>query len=272
MRCEMSSDEKRLGTYTSGNLDEYLKEVAKEYRKMGGKSMPAEIILIGGAAVIANYGFREMTTDIDAIIHATSAMKDAINIVGDRHHLQNGWLNTDFLRTASYSPKLEQYSTYYRTFGGVMSVRTVQAEYLIAMKLRSGRLYKNDQSDIVGILEEHVNRGEPIAMDRITQAVTNLYGGWEQIPESSRLFLQKITKSGNYQKEYGVARQEEINNKKRLIEFEDKYPGVTTSENVDKIIKNLKKKDQDRSKTIGVLLRRKQEVEQEVEEEEDLER
>lgn len=114
--------------------------------------------------------------------------------------------------------------------------------------------------------------GEPIAMDRITQAVTNLYGGWEQIPESSRLFLQKITKSGNYQKEYGVARQEEINNKKRLIEFEDKYPGVTTSENVDKIIKNLKKKDQDRSKTIGVLLRRKQEVEQEVEEEEDLER
>lgn len=69
-----------------------------------------------------------------------------------------------------------------------------------------------------------------------------------------------------------MARQEEINNKKRLIEFEDKYPGVTTSENVDKIIKNLKKKDQDRSKTIGVLLRRKQEVEQEVEEEEDLER
>lgn len=62
MRCEMSSDEKRLGTFTSGNLDEYLKEVAKEYRKMGGKSMPAEIILIGGAAVIANYGFREMTT------------------------------------------------------------------------------------------------------------------------------------------------------------------------------------------------------------------
>ena len=41
MRCEMSSDEKRLGTFTSGNLDEYLKEVAKEYRKMGGKSMPA---------------------------------------------------------------------------------------------------------------------------------------------------------------------------------------------------------------------------------------
>ena len=53
--------------------------VTKEYKKMGGKAMPAELILIGGAAVIANYGFREMTTDIDAIIHAASVMKDAIN-------------------------------------------------------------------------------------------------------------------------------------------------------------------------------------------------
>lgn len=31
--------------FNKDNLDEYLKEVAKEYRKMGGKSMPAGIIL-----------------------------------------------------------------------------------------------------------------------------------------------------------------------------------------------------------------------------------
>lgn len=148
----MSSDS---SVFTGENLNDYLKAVAKEYKKMGGKAMPAELILIGGAAVIANYGFREMTTDIDAIIHAASVMKDAINSVGDQYHLQNGWLNTDFMRTASYSPKLDQYSTYYRTFGGILSVRTVQAEYLIAMKLRSSRLYKNDRSDIAGILAEH---------------------------------------------------------------------------------------------------------------------
>lgn len=35
----------------------YLKELAKEFRKLNGKTMPAEIILIGGAAVLANYGF-----------------------------------------------------------------------------------------------------------------------------------------------------------------------------------------------------------------------
>lgn len=64
--------------FTKNNLDEYLKELGKEYRRLNGKSMPAEIILIGGAAIIANYGFRDMTTDVDAVILAASSMKDAI--------------------------------------------------------------------------------------------------------------------------------------------------------------------------------------------------
>ena len=34
--------------FTKDNIDLYLKEVAKEYRKQVGKGMPAELILIGG--------------------------------------------------------------------------------------------------------------------------------------------------------------------------------------------------------------------------------
>ena len=232
----MSSDS---SVFTGENLNDYLKAVAKEYKKMGGKAMPAELILIGGAAVIANYGFREMTTDIDAIIHAASVMKDAINSVGDQYHLQNGWL------------------------------RTVQAEYLIAMKLRSGRLYKNDRSDIAGILAEHEKRGEPITMDRITQAVTNLYGGWEQISASSQLFIQQIMQNGEYQKTYGAIRQEEQDNKELLISFESKYPGATTSENVERIITDFKKK-QKRNQTLNWLKNQKQENAQDIEADDEL--
>mgnify|MGYP000190523015 CR=1 FL=1 len=105
--------------FTKDNLDGYLKELSKEFRKMNGSRMPAEIILIGGAAVLINYGFREMTYDMDAIIQASSSMKDAINHVGDRMGLPNGWLNTDFMKTASYTPKLIQYSQYYKTFSNV---------------------------------------------------------------------------------------------------------------------------------------------------------
>ncbi len=39
---------------------------------------------------IANYGFREMTYDIDAVITASSARMEAVNAVGDRLSLPNG--------------------------------------------------------------------------------------------------------------------------------------------------------------------------------------
>ena len=53
--------------FNKENIDGYFHELAKEFRKLNGKSIPAEIILIGGAAVIANYGFREMTYDVHTI-------------------------------------------------------------------------------------------------------------------------------------------------------------------------------------------------------------
>ena len=162
--------------FNKENLDIYLKALGKEYSKLGDRKMPAELILIGGAAILENYGFRDMTTNVDAIIHASSAMKDAIRKVSNDYSLPNDWLNADFVKTASYSDKLVQYSVHYRTFYGALNVRTITAEYLIAMKLRSGRKYKNDLSDIIGILAEHEKRGTVIIYEQIDTAVINLYG------------------------------------------------------------------------------------------------
>ena len=94
--------------FTKDNLDLYMKEVAKAFRKRSGKSIPAEIVLIGGAAVVINYGFREMTYDMDAIINASSSMKDAIGYVGDKYNLPYGWMNDDFMKTDSYTPRISQ--------------------------------------------------------------------------------------------------------------------------------------------------------------------
>ena len=41
-------------SFTKDNLDNYLKELAKEYRRVAGKNMPAEIVLAGGAAILVN--------------------------------------------------------------------------------------------------------------------------------------------------------------------------------------------------------------------------
>ena len=236
----MSSE--NMNFFTKENLNTYLKELGKEYRRLNGKTIPAEIVLIGGAAIIANYGFRDMTTDVDAVIHASSSMKDAINHVGDKFRLPNGWLNADFMYTGSYSPKLDEYSVYYREFSNVLKVRTISAEYLIAMKLRSGRGYKKDLSDIIGILAEHEKRDTPLTMTDIDKAVINLYGSWDEIPANSKTFIEDTMKRGNYEQVYDIVSAEEKHSKELLVKFEQDYPGIVNTENVNDILRNLKKK------------------------------
>ncbi len=247
----MSTDNQK--TFNKENLDLYLKELGKEYRKLVGKGMPTEIILIGGAAILANYGFREMTTDVDAVIKAASSMKDAINKVGDKFNLPNGWLNADFMKTSSYTPKLSDYSVYYKEFSNVLQVRTVSAEYLIAMKLMAGRKYKNDLSDIVGILAEHEKQDKAITLEMIKTAVTNLYGGWDKLTSDSRDFIEDIMENGNFEQLYKTVSDEEKKSKETLLEFQQDYPGVTTTENVDSILSNLKKKQSSKAEILGKL-------------------
>lgn len=229
-------------SFTKENIDTYLKELAKEFRRLNGKLMPAEIILVGGAAILTNYDFRDMTTDIDAVIHAASSMKDAINKVGDKFNLPNGWLNADFIHTGSYSPKLDEFSVYYKIFYGVLSVRTISAEYLIAMKLRSGRKYKNDLSDVIGILAEHEKKGTPITLEKIDTAVVNLYGGWDNFPEDSKPFIENALKTGDFDNVYSLVKKDEIESKDVLIGFEKEHPKVANESNINDILKSLRAK------------------------------
>lgn len=55
---------------TSDNINDIFKDLAKSYKKVS--RTPAEITLVGGAAILVNYGFRQQSNDVDAIIHASS--------------------------------------------------------------------------------------------------------------------------------------------------------------------------------------------------------
>jgi len=228
--------------FTKESLDYYLKELAKEFRKRNGTKVPAEIILIGGAAVLANYGFREMTYDIDAVITASSAMKEAINVVGDRLGLPNGWLNTDFKSTSSYSLKLAQYSQHYRIYSNILNIRTVKAEYLVAMKLVSGRRYKKDLSDIVGILNEQEKSGQPLSYEKINRAVNALYGGWEAISEYSINVLRAALDTDNLSELFEKQMQEEDEAKETVLIIKQKYPQTVTNSNMNDIIEQALKR------------------------------
>ena len=226
---------------TKENLDTYLKELAKQFRKLNGKAMPAEITLIGGASILINYGFRDSTYDVDALIQASSAMKDAINYVTDTLGLPNGWLNEDFKNTKSYTPRMVNYSKYYRTFSNVLVVRTITGEYLVAMKLMAYRQYKHDISDIVGILREQKNSGDPLTLERIDKAVKDLYDNWDNLPENAKNMIESILANEDMDALYEAYANEEAAAKDALITFEDKYPDVLKEDNLADILNHLLK-------------------------------
>ncbi len=244
--------------FTKENIDTFLKELAREYRKQAGKAVPAELILIGGASVLINYGFRDMTTDIDALIHASSAMKAAIRLVGDRFSLPNDWLNADFKQTDSYSPRLPEFSAYYKTWANILTVRTISAEYLVAMKLRSGRQYKSDLSDVIGILAEHEKRGTPLRIEQIRKAVSDLYGSWDRLPETSQAFIQHVFEAGQIEQLYSQIATDEKDTRTLLIRFEQDYPNVLKRENADSVAEALQKKT-DRASLLASLRERERE-------------
>ena len=226
---------------TKKNLDSYLLKLGKEFRKLNKKTMPAEIILIGGASILANYGFRDLTYDIDAIIAASSVMKDAINRVGDELGLPNGWLNTNFIKTTSYSDKLCEVSIYYKTFSNILTVRTIAAEYLIAMKLMSGRQYKFDMSDIVGILLEHQRLGKTISLEQIQKAFIKLYGSLSVMPSISKEFIEGIINSLDLESDYLKVRSREKIAKEAVINFNKDNSGIKNADTINKVIEQAKK-------------------------------
>jgi hypothetical protein len=225
------------------NIDLYLKELAKVLKKLNGNKTPAEIILVGGASVLTGYNFRKSTNDIDAIILASSALKEAIRIISDKFQIPGNWLNTDFKNTKSYTSKLRGVSVFYKNYFNILEIRKVDSEYLIAMKLMAGRNYKHDLSDIVGIFWKKQETGNPIKREHIQNAVSTLYNGWNEIPENSKIFIDKVFECTDYKKLYFETKNKENNANNMLKEFNIKYPDIITKDNADIILKQLQKKE-----------------------------
>ena len=216
------------------SVDKYLAELSKELKKEYGKRASFELIVVGGASIVMNYDFRSLTTDIDHVVSGGS-IKDAVHRVADKFGISDGWLNSDFRTTASYSPKLIQYSKPYKCFNQILNVRTVQAEYLLAMKLVSFRSYKRDRSDIIGILDSHNKRGEPISLEKVDVAVKNLYGGWDIVSDEAKEFITKaLTMDYDEEIKYENQNNEIVKNIKQISNLK--------SEDVDEVVKMIREK------------------------------
>ena len=101
-----------------------------------------------------------------------------------------------------FSNKLYELSSFYKAYKNILTIRTIKDEYLIAMKLVSGRIYKNDISDIIGIINESKKSTNPISYDMVDKTINDLYGGWELLNKNIIATLNKILESKNLDEIY----------------------------------------------------------------------
>lgn len=238
---------KQYNQINKGNIYEILKVFAKEYKKSNGKQ-PIEIIIVGGGSILINYGFRDMTQDLDIAIPRTTDLHDAISHVADAYNLNPDWMNTDFKNTASYSSNLSLYSKHFCSFnGGIVEFRTINDEYLIAMKMVALRRYRSDFSDIIGILAENKENETPISYQQIETAFQNLYGikalnnlDTEIVKTIKNLCNSSADKLRKY---YTEEKLNESSIYKNLTDIDAKYEGLVTEANIEKIIDDIRLKN-----------------------------
>lgn len=203
-----------LFNLTKDELENIFKEMAKQLkRKLKGKDFSYELIIVGGASVLLNYSFRMSTIDIDCLDINDALMNEIVNEVGNKFHLPNGWINTDFMKTKSYTTKLVQYSSFYKSYGNnTLVIRTIKDEYLIAMKMVAARNYQHDISDIYGIINECHN----ISFSKIERAILDLYGSIDFVEKRIMKFVNDVFT--NPPISFVDLKREEENNKAVMLE------------------------------------------------------
>ena len=203
-----------LYSFTKQQLDNIFKDIAKELKKkLKNRQFSYELIIVGGASILLNYSFRMSIIDIDCLDVNDALMNEIVNEVWNKYHLPNGWINTDFIKTNSYTPKLIQYSEFYKSYAhGVLVVRTIKNEYLIAMKMVAARKYKHDYSDIFGIIKEN----NSLSLEKIKIAIIDLYGSLDVISEEMMQFVVNLF--NNPFLDYAELEMQKEHNKETIVQ------------------------------------------------------
>ena len=161
-------------SYKKEDVERFLAQLSREIKKQFNRKTKVELIIVGGASVILNYGFRKTTMDIDAYISAGTSIKVAIYKIAEDNNISEEWLNSDSLKTSSFTHKLTEVSKYYKTYNQVLDVRTISDEYLVAMKLEAFRKYKYDLSDAFYVIKA-MKGSQSDNVDKVKKAYNYLY-------------------------------------------------------------------------------------------------
>ena len=149
---------------------------------------------------------------------------------------------SDIIKTASHSDALSEVSKHLWTLNnGTLEIRTVTGVYLIAMKLISHRDYRNDISDVIGILLEEREAGVSITYDDLVKAYQKLYRC--DIPEKTAKMVKEYLElpTSKLKEFYVKQRNSEQEIGERVITYIDDGMDINTR-NVEDVITAIKNK------------------------------
>jgi hypothetical protein len=147
-------------------IAQYLRELAD---LLGEKGSPEKVIVVGGA-LLAHYGIREGTRDVDSAHQFGEELQSAAAEVAIRHDLAPDWLNA---RAAPFRPvTLDESDCEVILERGRLLVLAAPVDQVFLMKLNSARA--TDQADLV-IIWPHT---------RFSTAKEVVTAYWEAFPEA----------------------------------------------------------------------------------------
>lgn len=155
---------------TKEDIEKYLNEVNK---KLAERGKYGEIIMAGGASLTVIFNARNSTHDIDALFRPSKELREIISEIANEHNLKDDWLNDGVKGFFTDKMKADLYKEYSN-----LSVYSIDAEGLLALKLTSARLDSNDMKDSItlmkylnikneeqlfGIIEKYTNKNQQTA-------------------------------------------------------------------------------------------------------------
>lgn len=126
------------------DIEKYLKEINIKLKDSG---KTGDIVLAGGAVMALVYGARNATKDIDALFKPSTEMRKIINDIASKYNLPEDWLNDGVkgFFTSNMNKKVyKQYSN--------LTIYTLDAEAMLALKLSSARPESKDQDDSIFLM------------------------------------------------------------------------------------------------------------------------
>jgi hypothetical protein len=155
-------------------IAQYLRELAE---LLGDKGSLEKVIVVGGA-LLAHYGIREGTRDVDSAYQLGEELQSAAAEVAKRHDLAPDWLNA---RAAPFRPvTLDESDCEVILEHGRLLVLAAPVDQVFLMKVNSARA--TDQADLV-LAWPHTR------FETADEVVTAYWEAFPDAPDDEYLFL-----------------------------------------------------------------------------------